>query len=265
MERLESLHDMKYIISTFEGVQTKCRACGTRFPVSAKALNEKTGLSCPHCRSSFKIKLIEDAILPVWVAGGLEFGYIEITKIPELPEQRRKRFTTELGLDKEGAQKVTAEKSLSDFFEDCVEISQDTPPTRIASLITDELKRELKHRDMPIDSVSSDSFTDVVERLQNDEITEKQFVDVMRTALDDGKRMENIAESIETDVFNETEIEEVCKNVIDEHPSVVEDYLSGKEEAVNRLIGEVIQKTDGAVGGEEARNNLIRLIQSRTD
>ncbi len=47
-------------------------------------------------------------------------------------------------------------------------------------------------------------------------------------------------------------IEDVVEEVIGEHGEAVEDFLSGKEESLNFLVGQVMRKTKGTVSPQEA-------------
>jgi len=62
-------------------------------------------------------------------------------------------------------------------------------------------------------------------------------------------------------IDSEKEIEDICKIVIKENPKVINDYKSGKKEALNFLIGIVMQKTDKRADFRLAKKILEDLIK----
>jgi len=58
--------------------------------------------------------------------------------------------------------------------------------------------------------------------------------------------------------FAESGVKSVCFDI---NKKVVEDYLSGKEEALNFLLGQVMKKTKGKANPKEIREMMLRLIK----
>ncbi len=56
-------------------------------------------------------------------------------------------------------------------------------------------------------------------------------------------------------------LDEVSSKVITANPKVVEDYKSGKQNAVMFLVGQVMKEMKGQAGAETVRDTLIRKLQ----
>ncbi|WP_267642435.1 Asp-tRNA(Asn)/Glu-tRNA(Gln) amidotransferase subunit GatB [Haloarchaeobius amylolyticus] len=166
--------------------------------------------------------------------------------IPELPDARRERFQEEYGLDRESASKLTSTKQVADFYED---VAEQFDPDLAATWVADNLLGELNYRDMAITDVAHrlDEFTRLVELVAEDEITTKNAEEiVLRSMLDDGDAPDDIVDREGLGKTGEDEVATAVQEAIDENPDAVEDYYDGEDGALNFLVGQVMQKTQGS-------------------
>lgn len=70
------------------------------------------------------------------------------------------------------------------------------------------------------------------------------------------KMVEKLAETGEIDPGEDTDLETVVEQVLEENPDAVEDYREGTDSALNYLLGQVMQETNGKADGERARQAL---------
>ena len=185
----------------------------------------------------------------------------EAIPIPELPEARRERFGDEYGLDAESASKLTSTKQVADFFED---VADRFDADLAATWVADNLLGELNYRDMAITDVEDrlDEFARLVELVATDEITEKNAREVvLRTMLDEGTDPETIVEAENLGKTDEGEVATAVTEAIEENPDAVEDYHGGEDEAINFLVGQVMQKT----GGSADPGTVNQLLRERLE
>lgn len=184
-------------------------------------------------------------------------GWREKVEIPELPDARRERFTAEYQLSAEEASKLTTTKATADFFE---EVAREFDPDQAATWVADNLLGELNYRDLSIADVEHqlDDFKQIIELVSEGEITQKNAEEiVLRELLDTGDSPGEIVERENLRKAGESIVEEAVVASIDENPEVVDDYLSGEENAINYLVGQVMQKTSGRADPETV-NTLLR-------
>jgi aspartyl-tRNA(Asn)/glutamyl-tRNA(Gln) amidotransferase subunit B len=62
-------------------------------------------------------------------------------------------------------------------------------------------------------------------------------------------------------VTDSEEITKFCQGVIEENPSQVKQYQSGKEGVLGWLIGQVMAKTGGKADPQAVREQLIELLK----
>ncbi|MFB6208181.1 MAG: YbaK/EbsC family protein [Candidatus Nanohaloarchaea archaeon] len=78
------------------------------------------------------------------------------------------------------------------------------------------------------------------------------------------KLAEEYAETGEFPDDTEFELESVVENAVDQNPKAVEDFNSGKDSAINYLLGQVMQQTQGKADGERTRELLEAELDDRS-
>ena len=178
-------------------------------------------------------------------------------EIPELPDARRERFVTEYGLDSEAAAKLTSTKAVADFFE---AVAEQFDPAVAATWVADNLLGELNYRDMLITDIEGrlDEFAHLIELVESDELTVKNAEEVvLRSMLDDGDDPGTIIDREGLGKADDDAIADFVTDAIDENPDAVEDYHSGEGGALNFLVGQVMQKSQGSADPGSV-NQLLR-------
>ena len=177
--------------------------------------------------------------------------------IPELPDARRERFQSEYGLDAESASKLTSTKEVADFFES---VAESFDADLAATWVADNLLGELNYRDIEITDVDDrlNEFTRLVELVDSDELTVKNAEEVvLREMLDAGDDPETIVDREGLGKADDGEIEGFVVEAIEENPDAVEDYHNGEGGALNFLVGQVMQKSQGSADPGSV-NELLR-------
>ena len=177
--------------------------------------------------------------------------------IPELPDARRERFVAEYGLDSESASKLTSTKAVADFFE---AVAERFDPTVAATWVADNLLGELNYRDMLITDIEGrlDEFSRLIELVENDELTVKNAEEVvLRSMLDEGDDPETIIDREGLGKADDDAIADFVTEAIDENPDAVDDYHNGEDGALNFLVGQVMQKSQGSADPGSV-NQLLR-------
>jgi len=177
--------------------------------------------------------------------------------IPELPDARRERFQSEYGLDSESASKLTSTKAVADFFE---AVAESFDADLAATWVADNLLGELNYRDMAITDVEDrlDEFERLIELVDSDQVTTKNAEEiVLREMLDEGDDPATIIDREGLGKADEGEIEGFVSEAIEENPDAVEDYHNGEGGALNFLVGQVMQKSQGSADPGSV-NELLR-------
>jgi len=177
--------------------------------------------------------------------------------LPELPDARRERFVSQYGITDDHAKSLTSEKKVADFYE---QVAAEVDSKLAAVWIADVLKGELNYRDLGIDAFASANMVQLVKLLARDQITEQSGVEVIRTILDEGGTPDEVVAEKGLPKAGGDLVTAAVEEAITENPQAVEDYRSGKQEAVNFLMGQVMKKTKGRADAKEVRKMIIQRV-----
>ena len=177
--------------------------------------------------------------------------------LPELPDARRQRFISRYGVTDDHAKSLTSEKQVADFYE---QVAAEVDPKLAAVWIADVLKGELNYRSFSIDAYASEKMVQLVKLLAGDKITEQSGVEVIRTILDEGGTPDEVVAEKGLLKAGGDLVTAAVEEAITENPQAVEDYRSGKQEAVNFLMGQVMKKTKGRADAKEVRKMIIQRV-----
>ncbi|MBU3934934.1 Asp-tRNA(Asn)/Glu-tRNA(Gln) amidotransferase subunit GatB [Patescibacteria group bacterium] len=203
----------------------------------------------------------------------LKEEYIDKIKaeIPELPSQKRKRFFDEYGLDAKSIEIFTDNKDLGEYFEKVIsEVKADAkkeksaPVTKLAAnyIITDLqglLKGEFNEKEC---AITPENFAEFVILINDGKITSKTAKEILIEMLQTGKDPSQIIDDKGLgQVSDEKEIEKAARKVIKENKEAVEDYKSGKQNALQFLAGKVMADTKGRANPQLVQKLLSDILK----
>jgi aspartyl-tRNA(Asn)/glutamyl-tRNA(Gln) amidotransferase subunit B len=182
--------------------------------------------------------------------------------VPELPRERRARFRDEYGVSDEVAEKLTSRKAVADLYED---VAAQVDAELAATWVADELLRELNYRDTDVSAVEADEFAALVSLVAQDELTDTNGVEALRAALDERRPPVDVVDERDLRAASEDETVEATREAIDDNPDAVEDYLGGDDEAINFLVGQVMQRTGGSADPGTVNQVLREELDGRKE
>ena len=180
-------------------------------------------------------------------------------KLPELPDAKRERFKAQYGISDNHAKVMTSEIRVANYYE-CV--AGKCEHRLAATWVADYMKGELNYRDRDVrDAFEPEKMIYVLEQLEKGVITDKGAVEVIRTLLDEGGdpkdiiRAKNLAK-VETNITRKA-----VSDVLGENGAAIQDYKAGKAQALNFLVGKVMEKTRGRADPNEVNLLLRELLE----
>ena len=156
----------------------------------------------------------------------LQVGSIK-NDLPELPAQKLERFIKEYGLASADTRILIEDIELANFFEETAKlaISSNIPVKKVANLI-------INNKIDPKGPEPMDIIDDIV------------------------------AGQIGA-ITDDAELEKLVKEAIEENPKAVEDYKTGKQSAIQALIGAVMKKTAGKADAGKVKEILGKLLRQQ--
>lgn len=166
--------------------------------------------------------------------------------LPELPDARRKRFEDVYGLPTHDAVLLTSSKAMGDFFEECAETYPDAK--RVSNWMMGDLSMHLNAANLEIDecAVTPRHLAQLLKLIDDGTVSGKMAKGVFEEMFETGKLPKVIVEEKGLiQITDREEIARIVEMVVEENPSVVEDYRSGKGRALGFLVGQVMRLTQG--------------------
>lgn len=181
------------------------------------------------------------------------------TELPEKPEQKLQKLLKS-GVEKTTAEVIATDLPLSEFFE---RMTKKVKPTTVANWIRKELLRLMNNLDksFPELNIKEEHFTELLEILDRNKITEnvgRQLLQQLAEKPFSPKKY--VEEQGLTAIAETSELEKLCKDALKNNPKVVDDYKSGKAEALNFLVGQVMHATKGKAKPQELSELFQKLL-----
>jgi aspartyl-tRNA(Asn)/glutamyl-tRNA(Gln) amidotransferase subunit B len=180
--------------------------------------------------------------------------------IPELPVKKHQRFVKEYLISDYDAGVLVENKSLADYFEECVRLSENSPK-EVCNWIINDVLRELNERKINIQefTITPKMLVDLIKEKTTvgNTIAKEVFIDMVNT----GKNAQSIiSERNLTQLSDINELDTIATNVIGENPQAVQDYKCGKKNALTFLIGQTMKMTKGKANPKILTEILIEKI-----
>jgi aspartyl-tRNA(Asn)/glutamyl-tRNA(Gln) amidotransferase subunit B len=182
--------------------------------------------------------------------------------MPELPENRRKRFSEQFGLSYADASQLVSDRGLADYYEAAASASGN--PRAAANWIRTELLRELETAGLSAaDSrVSPEALGALVCLIDDGKISGKQGKDVLVEMFKSGKTAQAIIEEQGLVQVSDTgEIDALIDSVIAANPDQLASYRSGKEALLGFFVGQVIKASKGKANPKVVNERLRAKLQ----
>ena len=181
--------------------------------------------------------------------------------IPEMPDEKMKRFVTQYNIPEYDAGILSSSKELADYFEKCVEKVKDAK--FVSNLIMTDLLRAMKENEDNIENVKikPEFFSDFKELLDSGKISTKIMKDIFPEVYKTGKSpKEIIKEKGLEQIDDEAELRNIVEQVIRENPDSVEKYKSGKTKLLGFFVGEVMKRTKGKANPQKTNQILKEFL-----
>jgi aspartyl-tRNA(Asn)/glutamyl-tRNA(Gln) amidotransferase subunit B len=182
--------------------------------------------------------------------------------LPEMPKAKRERFQQEYELSEYDASILVTDKTMSVFFEKCVNLY--AKPKPIANWLIGELQFYLNENNIGFKAlkIMPEQLTKMMELIDKGTISNKMAKDVLWEMLSTEKGPEEIVkEKGFSQITDELTIEYLANEVLKENPKVCDDYMAGKKNALGFLVGQLMKKTQGKANPAIANQVLKNIIE----
>ncbi|MEX2547551.1 MAG: Asp-tRNA(Asn)/Glu-tRNA(Gln) amidotransferase subunit GatB [Chloroflexota bacterium] len=182
------------------------------------------------------------------------------SSMPELPQARRTRYQSELGLSAYDATVIAG--SGGAYFDAAMGSGQDADPKRLASLFSKIALRELKTQPDLLSTRDPAQLARVSELAASTEISSSNAEQVYERHLRTGETVDAIvAELGLSHISDSGALIDVIERVLAANPAAVADFRAGKLQAVKFLTGQAMKETRGQANAATLQQLLEERLQ----
>ena len=198
-------------------------------------------------------------LLPVVIS---DEELIEIkNNLPELPDEKEKRYVKEFDLDSSEAKIIASSKTMANMFEGACAKTDDSK--LVANWLVGDISALLNKENIDIDesNLTSENFATLIERISDKTISGKIAKSVLEEIWETGSDVDDIIESKGlVQIQDESLLETIAQTVIDNNPSQVDAFKGGKDKLFGFFVGQVMKETQGKANPQSVNEILKRLL-----
>ncbi|MDA8240931.1 MAG: Asp-tRNA(Asn)/Glu-tRNA(Gln) amidotransferase subunit GatB [Nitrospiraceae bacterium] len=178
--------------------------------------------------------------------------------LPELPDVKRERFTSEYGLPKYDADLLTTEKPVAEWFEESIKAGGQ--PKAVANWMMGDLMRLLNEENREFTDCPLKPFhlADMLKLIDKGTISGKIAKTVFEEMYRTGKNAEDIVRDKGlVQISDESAIEKIVDEVIAKHQKEAERFRAGEEKLIGFFVGQAMKAMKGKAN-PQVLNELLR-------
>ena len=182
--------------------------------------------------------------------------------LPEIPDDKRKRFVKEFGIPEYDASILTLTKELSNFFEECAKGHKN--PKAVSNWVMGEVLRIMKEEDIELKdlNIKPQSLGRLIDLVDEGVLSSTGAKQVFEEMYKTGEEPEVLVDRLGLkQISDEDAIAELVKKVVDENQKTVEDYKRGKTNALGYLVGQCMKASKGKAN-PQLINKMLRDLLS---
>lgn len=184
--------------------------------------------------------------------------------IPPLAFERKEKYINEYGLSNYDATILVKEKNISDYFEETISYNVDKKAA--SNWITSVILGHVNKYELDISKifVTPKMLADLISLVENNTISSKQAKEVLYKALTEEMEPTLIVEKEGLkQIGSADQIMQIVEEVLNENPTSIDQYKSGKTNILDYLVGQIMKKTRGQANPAMARSMMQEEIEKR--
>lgn len=187
----------------------------------------------------------------------------EIKKeMPELPQDKKKRFKEEYKLSEKDIEVLAMEASTASYFEEVAKACKNVKAA--CNWIKGEIMMHMKERSTGIEALglSAENLAKLIKMVEDGLISGLSAKETLADCIDTGKSPEKIVKEKGLEqVSDKGELDAIISKVIQDNEKSATDYRNGKTNALSFLVGQVMKMSKGKANPKLANEMLKKKLE----
>lgn len=187
--------------------------------------------------------------------------HLKIT-MPELPDAKKRRYISEYHLPKYDADVLTGDKEIADYFEQCLEISND--PKKTSNWVKDEVLGIVNKNNITLQEFKCNPLRlgSLINLINQGKLTGKMAKKVFEHIYEEDLDPDQIINKYDYKPVDIDALPEIIENIMDSNKDIVEKILNGNSKVKGFLVGQVMKKTNGQANPEDVNRIIDEMLLS---
>nr|WP_278781611.1 Asp-tRNA(Asn)/Glu-tRNA(Gln) amidotransferase subunit GatB [Limosilactobacillus mucosae] len=183
--------------------------------------------------------------------------------MPEMPGERRARYTNDLGLSAYDAMVLTQTKEMSDFFEATIALGAD--PKKAANYLMNDVNSYLndKQVDLQDTKLTPANLAGMIKLIDDGTISSKMAKKVFKGILDGQEPAAYAEKNGLVQLSDPAKLQPIVDDVLANNQQSIEDYKNGKDRAVGFLVGQIMKQTRGKANPGVVNKLLMKALNEK--
>ncbi len=235
---------------------------GRKVAMETRAWNDAKGLSIfmRQKETAVDYMFIPDPDLPAIRVTAAEVKKIA-DKLPEKPAAKIQKYVKQWKIDHADAEVLSSEILLAELFE---KVAAVVNPVLAARWLRRELLRVLNYNKKELEEVKLDErhIIQLLKFVESRRITDETAKNILEKLVEKPFDVEEHVKKNNLFAVAAADIlEKYCEEAIAENPQAVADYKSGKEKALNFIVGAVMKKSKGKATPQQVAEIIKQLTK----
>lgn len=198
-----------------------------------------------------------------------DIPYFEITdewireiekQMPILTDELKEKYE-KLNINPQNIQTLISNRSLCMFLESVI----DSVDAVIASnILTSDIAGYLNKNIVSIEDtkLTKEKFIELINMLKNEQLSSKQAKQIIPYLLETDKNISSLIEELGlVQITDNTKLQEIINNVLNNNQESVNDYKNGHENALKYLMGQIMKESKGQANPKLVNELLIENLK----
>jgi aspartyl-tRNA(Asn)/glutamyl-tRNA(Gln) amidotransferase subunit B len=184
-------------------------------------------------------------------------------EMPELPDARVERFIEEYGIPRfQSGIIVNTGLDLSDFYEESCRLHG--RPVEVANWVVTFLLKSLNYEGLSLrgSKVRAGTFVELLELIDEGVISERLARELIKEYVSTGESPRALVENMGLGLMGGDELKTVIESVLAENQKAVADYRSGREKAMDFLLGQILRRIQARGRPDEVKTLIKEALDS---
>ena len=181
--------------------------------------------------------------------------------IPELAHERKEKYITKFNLSEYDANVIIKDKSISDYFEECLSLGIDAK--QAANWVTVNIIGELNHSEITIDEffITPTMLKQITDAINKDVISSKQAKEIFIKAVEEKKEPKEFISEDNAQISDVNTLEPMIDEILNNNQAQVEQYKNGRTNLLGFFVGQVMKQTGGKANPKITNELLLNKLK----